>query len=91
MVSLTYTSAAQRAQGYNGGEIHSNPKEDSLKDRYIGQGPLAAGKAKRAVDCRQKDLGVLSIPFSHSGAGRVEEPHLFEASVALSWERRRSS
>lgn len=44
MVSLTYTAQRKNSGGYNGGEIHSNPMEDSLKGRYIAQGPLATGK-----------------------------------------------
>lgn len=65
MVSLTYTSTARRKNsgGYNGGEMHSNPKEDSSKDRYIGQGPLATGKAKRVVDPKAEGSGCSKHPF----------------------------
>lgn len=42
----------------------------------------ATEKAKRADDVKVGARGVLSIPSSHSGAGRVEEPHFSEASLA---------
>lgn len=44
-----------------------------LLDKFLH---VAPGKASRAADLMAEGFGGLSIPFSHSGAGRAEEPRL---------------